>query len=185
MKASRIHLAAVAASLLNLSFAPQESVGQRFSMLTERYGIVTDADLDEESARCHETETFPNGDPCLNYWQCLPIREVFMDCEEGDVDEVLGRVGSAVFWIQSGEEFHNYMTRRNYDMETCHDYLQEWKQVTDGEDVVCLSGEFIEKGSYEGDAFTPAGTHSFWVIDRMKSRRGEWSYFDRGEPVNE
>lgn len=178
----RLKLLAMLLASTHLSFAAVDQDEHRIGMLTDRYGIVTDADLDEAEEHCiASAEPFPSGDPCLNYWQCLPTRDLFMDCKDDGPSDDFDHAASAVFWIKEkeGENFHNYLTRRNFSLEACHEWLHGWRHVIEGEDVVCLSGSFLSKDYWEGDDLTPPGMHSFWIIDRMKSRRGEWSYFYR------
>lgn len=164
-------------AMLNLSF----SMSDRIGMLTDDYGIVVKADLDEEEARCSNVEPFPSDNACFNYWQCLPTREIYIDCEDiGDVGDSK-HTGQANFWIKEGNNIHHYLTRRNFDIEACHEWVNEWKSVINGEDVVCLSGNFIDMSEQDESSFSPIGIHYYWIIDRIKSRHGEWSYFYRGD----
>ena len=164
---------------LNSSFKSLPRVG----LLTDDFGIVTGADLDQEESRCTGTEPFPpKTNLCFQYWQCLSTENIYIDCENiGNVGD-FQHAGLATFWIQDNENIHHYFTRRNFDIDTCRDWKDAWKNIVEGETTVCLSGNFIEM-SREDEPGSPTGTHYYWIIDRMKSPHGEWSYFLRDLPL--
>jgi hypothetical protein len=87
-------------------------------------------------------------------------------------------VGQADFSIRTGDEIHHYYTRRNFSMDSCWEWIEEWSQVIRGESVVCISGDF---SSHENENLNGSYIkHLYWQIDRMKSNHSEWSYFYRG-----
>ena len=174
-------LTVIAIVASNLSWAPIHHVG----LLTDDYGIVTAQDLVEEEDRCQDLEPFPpRGGGCLQYWQCLPTKDVFIGCEDISADLGGEDTRQAVFWLKDGDEVHHYLTRRNFDLEACNGWKAKWEAVLAGEDVVCLSGEFINTENFDEHLLSPPGTQFYWIIDRMKSRHGEWSYFYRGPEVS-
>lgn len=173
----------VVLSLPNLSMVHQ----QRFGLLTDDYGLVTSEDLDEEERdnQCYPFEPVYSqmetpDDNCHNYWQCLSTSEVFMECEDGGDNGDFTHVGSANFWVRDKNITHHYVTRRNFSLETCHKWMAEWKEVIRGEEAVCFSGYFLSKSDHpEEGTSDPQGTQYYWIIDRMKSKHAEWSYFAR------
>ena len=169
--------------IFNTSFSTPESI----VMITDTYNIVSPEDIQEEEEKCFDPQPFPPREfgGCQNYWQCLPTQEVFMSCEDiGDIGDY-NHTGQIDFWIKDGNNIHHYLTRRNFDIESCFDWIDEWKAVMSNEDIVCLSGDFIDTDNNDAQSSSPLGTHHYWIIDRMKSRHGEWSYFLRGKELEE
>ena len=164
--------------LFNISGGPRQRIG----LLTEDYNIVTDTDLNEEEQNCAIIYPFPPPYPyggCFHYWQCLPTNEVLMNCEE--LEELKGiadseDTGQIDFRIKNGQDIHYFYTRRNFNMQSCWEWIEEWKDVMRGEDVVCISGIYLNM-----EEFKNGPKHYYWIIDRMKSRYSEWSYFYRGK----
>lgn len=168
--------------LMNTSGVPIQRVG----LLTDDYGIVTGSDLDEEENKCGTyIDPFPPPSDftnhCTVYWQCLPIHDVFMNCNDltdaGDFEQT----GEADFWIRDNNQVHHYITRRNFDMESCWGWIDEWISVMWNEEIVCLSGDFVGTEEEINSHTGKKEIHNYWIIDRMKSRHAEWSYFVREE----
>ncbi|MBI3555580.1 MAG: hypothetical protein HY074_04895 [Deltaproteobacteria bacterium] len=162
---------------MSLSWVPIRHLG----LLTDDNGIVTAKDLAEEEERCSDLKPFPPEDgSCFQYWQCLSSHDVHVECD--DISEDLGEdTAEAVFWIKDGDHVHHYLTRRNFDLEACREWKEEWTAVLGSDDVVCLSGEFVGTESADEHPSSPAGSHFYWIIDRMKTHSKEWSYFHRGD----
>lgn len=174
------NLAIILFAIASLSWAPIRHVG----LLTEDFGVVMARDLAEEKERCPDLKPFPpEGGSCLQYWQCLSTKDFYIACDDISADFDGEDTASAVFWIRDGVNIHHYLTRRNFDLEACLEWRAEWENVLAGEDIVCLSGEFIDTDDHDDHPSSPRGSHYYWVIDRMKSRHREWSYFYR-EPVS-
>jgi hypothetical protein len=174
---------AMVISLFNLSLAHP----QRSGLLTDDRGIVTSEDLNEEEKynKCYPFEPAYDisqtpDDNCLNYWQCLSTDDVYINCDDVGDNGDFPHAGSADFWVKEGGITHHYMTRRDFSLDSCQRWVTEWKEVMRGEDVVCLSGDFLlRKDLPYGDTSSPAGSQYYWIIDRMKSNHAEWSYFFR------
>jgi len=170
-------LAVLFCSLYSLSFG----VRGRPSLLTADHGIVTEADLEEEETRCSHLAVRSQAQlSCLHYWQCLPTHDVHLACEDAGWAVEHGAMGWVDFRIRTGNDVHHYYTRRNFSMDTCRDWLEEWRRIIDAEEIVCLSGDLLSIGASEDRPSGPPGMHHYWIIDRMKSHRGDWSYFHRG-----
>ena len=88
--------------------------------------------------------------------------------------------GEVDFQIINGNTVHHFLTRRNFEMEICGGWIQEWRLVIGNEDIVCISGEHLSSEVLQDSQAEPL-THHHWLIDRMKSKNAEWSYFYRGE----
>lgn len=152
----------------------------RIGLLTDDYGIVTDQDLDEEE-RVAFPEPFPPKVGSFQYWMCLPTYDIFMKCNDtGPSDhEEEGQIGDHTFRLRTGNQIFNFYTRHNGPLDACEEMVSDWRDVIIGEEIVCISA------SYVGTNLDPANEersnilNSDWVIDRMKSRHGEWSWFVR------
>jgi hypothetical protein len=175
-------------SLLSLSWYPHEWVG----LLTDDYGIVTVDDLiEEEEERCLDVQPFSVSKEvgCFQYWQCLPTDHVFIACDDKgyETGDFPGTITEAIFRIKNGDITHYFYTRRNWSMDTCLASAKAWTELMIDEPIVCISGEFSSV-RYEPPSLDEAfqeypeeqsSEYYWWQIDRMKSPRGEWSYFDR------
>jgi len=180
-------------SLLSLSWYPHEWVG----LLTDDYGIVTVDDLAEEEAWCSvQPFSVSNKVGCFQYWQCLPTENVFIACEDlgkSPDPDVLDPMGHAVFRIKNGDMTHYFYTRRNWSMDVCYEWAKAWTELMIDEPIVCISGMFSGV-TYEPPFFSDiflresdeehSSEYYWWRIDRMKSPRGEWSYFLRSSYEN-
>src|SRR3989338_951279 len=132
------------------------------AILTHHYGIVTQADLDEEAQKCPDVAPFPVEETsCFNYWQCLPTEEIFLDCEDIGDSGYSEHTGQIVFWIKDGDNIHHYLTRRNFDMESCYEWMAEWQSVMAGEDIVCISGNYGGSETSSDRPIAPEGTHRY------------------------
>ncbi len=107
------------------------------------------------------------------------MHHVFLDCEDTGSIGDFEHTGQPAFWIDDGKITHHYLTRRNFDMEACQQWLGEWRAVMGQEAVVCFSGEFVQASDSDSHPSSPPGVQYYWIIDRMKSHAGEWSYFFR------
>lgn len=154
-------------------FTPTLSLSQihRPGLLTDDYGIVTGKDLDEYEGQCTEVEPFPPHFGCMMYWQCLSTENVTIICKRlgPDNSDLSGEYGDFTLLIKDRGETHEYTGRHNNDMAYCQSTKKAMLKVMTHEKIVCISGEFVHKD----------GQTSGWIIDRMKSRHGEWSWFER------
>lgn len=146
---------------LNLSWSEVRRVG----ILTDDCDIVTQADLDEEERKCATyIAPFPPSPDlmktCAIYWQCLPTRDIFLNCDKFNT-YTEENLGFADFWIRDGKNIHHYLTRRNFEIDACVEWLDEWRKVMRGEDVICLSGDFIEMEDEQNPKTSSVETHYY------------------------
>ena len=78
-------------------------------------------------------------------------------------------LGANTFWIKANRKLYDFGTRRNRDIESCQDMVLDIRRIMENEPVVCIYASYI-KSNEQG---------SEWIIDRVKTRKGEWSYFAR------
>jgi hypothetical protein len=154
-------------------FTPALSFPQihRPGLLTDDHGVVTKQDLDEDEAGCTEVTDFAHRSGCMSYWQCLSAKNVEVICKRlgPDNSDLSGEYGDFTLRIKDQDETHEYIGRHNGDMAECKAMRREILKVVAHEKIVCVSGDFIDK----------VGQTSSWIIDRMKSHHGEWSWFQR------
>ena len=134
-------------------------------------GVVTKQDLDEDEDGCTEIKDFAHQNGCMPYWQCLSTQDVKITCKRlwtMSMDST-ERYGDFSLNIKDRGEAHIYEGRHNDSMAECKAMKSEMLKVVAHEKIDCISGLFADK----------EGNTSGWIIDRMKSRHGEWSWFQR------
>ena len=68
-------------------------------------------------------------------------------------------------------------------MEECLETKKVWDQVLKNETIVCVLGEMVSSAPDYESAYEHSGEDEFsdtdtgWIIDRVKTRNGCWSYF--------
>ena len=137
-------------------------------LLTDDYGIVTLADLDEDGQQ--DPWTGFTGDDVDHYWQCLEPKDYFFDCENlGKAEPEGWDIGELTFWIQANGQFHHFYARHNWSIEYCQDLKTDILWLLKDETVVCISGTYIDTDQN--------GIN--WILDRVKTRKGSWSWFEQ------
>ena len=76
--------------------------------------------------------------------------------------------------MQAGGSFIEFYTRRPNSIEDCKQILDEWFHLISGEEVACFFADYEpEKG------IVPYRKSNYYLqLDRIKSSRGKWSYFE-------
>ena len=106
-------------------------------------------------------------------WQCLRLVQVWMECIPTGDEIVPGSPGvSSILKIYDGEALYEFITRRPREIDSCDAMISQWHSLMDGEEVACISA------SYGQDLpVLDNDRYSYWTINRVKSHRGNWSYF--------
>ncbi len=165
----RILLLLIITGFVHSDSAIAKPLRKRPGLLTESYGIVTKSDLDEEERKA-TPEPFPPKLPSFNYWQCLKSEGYFLGCEnEGLAAGEDWEIGSATFWIKANGKTYDFGTRRNWDIGFCESMITKILRIIKYEPIVCVSASYLG-----GDA-----KGSRWVVERVKTKKGEWSWFGR------
>ena len=168
MKISAISILIAVFGLLNLS---AYSKPRHAALLTDDYGIITLADFEFPEQLSPESH-FPDNE-FENYWQCLKPEKYLLDCENigplypGDEDEF----AQSTFWIQAGGKIYDFGTRRNWDMEFCKNMVSDISKIITNEPVVCVYASYVGSTTKGSD----------WIIDRVKTTNGEWSWFGKSD----
>jgi len=151
-----------------LSFSKIHSLG----LLTDDYGIVTKKDIDENEKECTEVEPFPPHFGCQMYWQCLPTKAAKVTCDDlgpDDSPSVKDHIGELTLVLADKNEFYNFSMNHNFGMSGCRDLKHSILNVMKNEKTVCVLGYYADKENHT----------SYWIIDRVKSKRGEAAWFHR------
>ncbi len=139
-------------------------------LLTEDFGILKLSDFDEEG-QFSNTSHFPN-DGFEHHWLCLKPEKTLLKCERALWDESFKWFyGTMIFEVRAGGKNYEFGTRRNWSMNFCRETVSEIRAVMKGQKAVCFFANFISE----------KGNSSEWIIDRVKSKRGAWSWFAREE----
>lgn len=156
------------------SFRLQESNRDPGSgILTQDYGIITPSDIRQNAAHAHAVDSKNPGVPFL-VWQCLPLENASLECEHLSYDDEQDRYTcSPTLRVVVDGHHLQFDVRHLYDFDDYNYMEQEIHAVLDGEDVGCFSGYY----DWDEPAEPPFSRYSLWTLDRIKSRRGEWSYF--------
>jgi hypothetical protein len=108
-------------------------------------------------------------------WQCVKIESIQTNCEEENFTEDLGEVGySPSFKIKGHNAMCDFFTSKVVTHEICEEDRREWEKLCQEGEVACFSAY------YDGEIKERDGAiaqHTSWTIDRIKSKKGRWSYF--------
>ncbi len=141
-------------------------------ILTNDYGIVTEKDV-EDNAKIANSIDSENPERPFLVWQCLPIEDVQMECENQDYDEELNSVtcDPTLSLTHDGKHYEFWVRRLQY-LEDYQDMELALQSLFKDEEIACFSA------FYDWDEpMSETGSRSLWTLDRIKTRRGEWSYF--------
>lgn len=167
MRARYRSIAGIILGLASLSaYSPPRYAG----LLTDDYGILSLADFDEDG-QLEPARGFPE-EGFVHYWLCLEPEHYFLNCEATGRMEPEGiDLGASTFWIHSRGHLYDLGTRRNRDIGACEDMTSDIKKLMTDEPVVCLYASYLDSTDEKSD----------WIIDRVKTRKGQWSWFARPE----
>ena len=140
-----------------------------YGLIGDDYGILTEEDLAVNTCNTSQIAPFVEGkNMTYSYWQCFPLTEAKMQCDTLGFDVVSKKeTGHLEVEIQNAQGIQSYLARDAMDMRECKRYMQYWKQKTQGEKYVCVSGSYgrleeITNGHQEMD----------WIFDKFKTRKG-------------
>jgi hypothetical protein len=87
-----------------------------------------------------------------------------LKCEDLSYDEDHGQYTcSPTLYLQSNQNQIEFWWRHIFTYDDFLGYEKEIKDILEGQDVACFSAYFDKKNT--------------WIIDRIKSQKGMWSYF--------
>jgi hypothetical protein len=158
-----------------LNSTPSNPTGQKIPelapLLTPGYGIVDEKERREQAGKGGLV------------WLCLKLEKISMKCEENgedtDVPSPRSKLVFDILQVSSGNSIYEFNLRQVTDEENCKLTHRRWKKILTGQEVACFSAY-----PYESVEETNKGKHLFsWVeLDRIKSRKGEWTFFVQHKP---
>ena len=144
----------------------------RIPLITNGYDIITGKEIDEIVQNCTHITAFPPTDDCTMYWQCLPTSGAKVTCKDLGPDDspaVKDHIGELKVILKNKNENYQFILGRNFGMSDCKSLKHSILNVMKNEKIVCIAGQYIGKENLTSN----------WIIDRVKSKRGESAWFHR------
>jgi hypothetical protein len=140
-----------------------------YGLIGDDYGLLTEEDLAVNTCNALERTPFSGEkNMAYSYWQCFPLKDVKMECDSLGYDSAIKKeTGYLEIDAQNGNGIQSYLARDAMDMGDCRKYLWWWKQKTQGEEHVCVSGSY---GGFRG--IRDGHKETDWVFDKFKTRKG-------------
>ena len=148
----------------------------RVPLITNGYDVVTKKDLDDAEKECTELEAFPPKVGCMMYWQCLSTKDAKVICDDLGPDSSPSEkehIGELRVVLKNKEGFSHFETTHNSGMSDCKALKHSILNVMKNEKIVCISSHYADKEN----------NTSYWIVDRVKSRRGESAWFHEEEKM--
>jgi hypothetical protein len=147
-----------------------------YGLLNYDYGILSEFDL-AQSEKVTEGVPFNGESSAYPYWQCFQAHVVKIGCYETMYDDSSRTYTTilALSGLRDGKR-HSYYPRRAIDIDFCRDWLQSIKKILKNVKVVCVAGSF--SGYDKEDEKRDPQDYAGWTLDRIKTSKGCWSWFD-------
>ncbi len=145
-----------------------------FTLLGEDYGLLTDDDLAISSCVAKSEPFSVRNFTPHPYWQCFSTQNADFICDVGETDEN-GVTAILAIVLKKDGIIHEYLSRRAISLEVCKEFASEWRRLTEQQEYVCISGQFINPSKGESDANTLS-----WIFESYKTAKGCDSYFEGG-----
>ncbi len=166
-------LSIITCSLILLGCASRPSKAwQTKGILTDDYGIVTLADIQKNKKIARPFDR--SGDPML-VWQCLPVERFNTFCRDLGFVVDLGEKGytSGLKIVSKGNEY-SFECPKFTGRRGCGEDERAWTKLIRQGQIACFSGFYVGK---EPSSESGLKDWSLWNMERIKSKRGEWSYW--------
>ncbi|MBI4925815.1 MAG: hypothetical protein HY843_07825 [Bdellovibrio sp.] len=146
-----------------------------YGLIGDDYDILNEDDLASNTCAAEE-QPFPSEVASYPYWQCFPVKNVDIVCEVTGYDKSQKtKLAILDLEVKGKAKNHHYLSRRAIVLETCNEFQNDLKRLTEKETYVCASGGF---GGYDTDDFGKKEAN--WVFDKFKTKKGCSSYFVGG-----
>lgn len=143
---------------------------QETGIIGEAQGLVTSEDVQKNRAMARPASR--EGEPHL-VWLCLPVEKLDFFCHDlGWVDDLGGPGYYSGFSVISGGNEYSFMERKFSDRGICVEDKRDLSKLIKN-DTACFSAFFVGESPSDDP---PLKISSLWNIERIKTRRGEWSY---------
>jgi len=145
-------------------------------LLTSNFGIVTGEDQQRIVERIG-VPFLPAPEPYYLYWQCLPLKRVFINCSGySHYTRKAGPKGDlcvAGIDVVSNGSLYSFFFHQLWDWDSYEDVRREFRELLRGQKVACFGAE------YTGDNFPQEPGYirtSSWFLKYLKTQKGSWSY---------
>lgn len=154
-----------------------------FTLLTNDHGILNDHDLFFYLPYLYPAPFLPKKGSDYIYWQCFPRKNISITLEdygyfENDFrkgNDTLGNIEINTM-VKPGV-FHRYLIERAWPVKEVQKGFNNWRRLMNGERYVCLAGIFISHSKSVENGIKK--DVSSWAFQRIKTKKGCVSYFDR------
>lgn len=107
----------------------------------------------------------------FNQWLCFPGGEVEMTCLEDDYN---GIVWVPALRVKQNDQYYEFVMNQPQNPD-CELVKRRWHELIDGEQEFCVyAAEPQDPAAVLSEAEAKTGVD--WTIDRLKSRKGYWSF---------
>ena len=107
----------------------------------------------------------------FNQWQCFPSENVEVSCAQAEYGQV---VDVPILGLVYDSHYYEFSLDPDPKPD-CRKVTEFWTKLLDGEDAFCAFGAFLQ--NYDGDlSRSGAKSGSVWIINRLKTRNGIWSF---------
>lgn len=140
-----------------------------YGLIGDDYGLLTEEDLAVNTCNTSELTPF-SGDRNMAYpyWQCFPVKNTKMECDHAGYDPTIKKeTGYLEIDAKNENGLQSYLARDAMDMRDCRKYLLGWKQKTQDQEHVCVSGSY---GGFSG--IRDGRKETDWVFDKFKTSKG-------------
>lgn len=151
-----------------------ESLRKQFpyGLLGDDHGLLNVKDL-ARNATIGDEEPFSAKSNAYPYWQCLPVKDIALRCENTGYDEDEKSTLAILAVVAIGKERdQEYLSRRAFSLSRCRAFQSDWKRLSAGESYACFSGPFSSYGTNDFGKQT-----TYWAFDKFKTQKGCSSYF--------
>ena len=130
--------------------------------------------LDQEDHVLVESQERPHlsgpGFESYEEWTCLPTGDLTLNCLSYGDETVVSEAPT----ISIVHQLHFFeFAGTHYPLDgSCDQELTRWRQVIENQDELCVLAAYLQEMPVSEAA--PWDSHSYWVVDRIKSRSGTW-----------
>lgn len=180
-KAFFVLLLLILFSYNSVAFAVTASVQKKYpySVLTDNYGILNEKDLDTNKEGIKPPPHLPKNGYGYIYWQCFPRDTISISLKDMGYSskDIGGKENFSDLKIMVSDKssgYHEYSMRRIWPTSAYEQRFKLWLELMKNEKYVCLAGNFVNREE------KTKGIISFWIFEKIKTKKGCDSYFEEG-----
>lgn len=146
-----------------------------YGLLGDDFGVLNEEDLAIDTCIA-SAAPFSESSTSYPYWQCFEVSQAKIACEGNKYSA--SEKTRFTFLVVSGvrkDGLHEYFHDRAMPLESCKEFVRDWKRLLKGQRYVCISGAFTQRRQGKVGHWI-----SQWDFNRFKTKRGCSSYFEGG-----